>query len=330
MSDRSWAVIGAGPVGGIAAVHLARAGEKVCVVEIKQDLAEAIEANGVTVENLSCADGGSPDTPKSPEDTLTAKPAAIVRSIKALADLKPDTIIIAVKAAALPVIIDDLAGVDTPFRSIIVMQNGIDNEDKVAERFGPERTFRVVVNYAGGMLEPGRIKMTFFHRPNHIGTLDPSRHDEAKEIGDLLTRAFLETAYSENVKHHEWVKTILNAGLSPVCAVSGLRMSEAMSFQPVRFITERILKEGISVAEAAGYVMEPDFFDKAVTYLATAGPHKPSMMIDIEAGLATEVEFIMQKILDYGEKHRISTPYIRAVTGFVRGLEQANRLAKEN
>ena len=43
MSARKWAIIGAGPVGGTAACHLAWAGEEVAVVEIKDDLATALQ-----------------------------------------------------------------------------------------------------------------------------------------------------------------------------------------------------------------------------------------------------------------------------------------------
>ena len=55
--------------------------------------------------------------------------------------------------------------------SIVSMQNGIDNEEFLAKYFKRDRVMRVVVNFAGNMISPGLVKMSFFHKPNHVGCL---------------------------------------------------------------------------------------------------------------------------------------------------------------
>jgi len=54
----------------------------------------------------------------------------------------------------------------------------------------------------------------------------------------------LETAFSPEIKKHEWQKTSLNAALIPVCASTGLTMKEAMDQEESRFLCEQIQKEG--------------------------------------------------------------------------------------
>ena len=56
-------------------------------------------------------------------------------------------------------------------------------------------------------------------------------------------------------------------------------------------------------------------------YMKQAGDHKPSMLIDIEMKRRTEVDFMNGKIIEYGERAGIDTPYNIAVRSLVKGME---------
>ena len=49
MAKHNIGIIGAGPVGSIMAAHLAKNGEKIFLVDIKEDLISAVEKKGITV-----------------------------------------------------------------------------------------------------------------------------------------------------------------------------------------------------------------------------------------------------------------------------------------
>jgi 2-dehydropantoate 2-reductase len=327
MKRYRFAFIGAGPVGGLAALHLAQAGEPVALADIKKEHMGAIARDGIYADGLLNVDGGGLETVALDRDAMQVKVEKVCLRISDLAGFRPDFLVIATKASTLQVILPEIERVHKKPMKVIVMQNGIDNENVVAEVLGKKNTFRIVVNYAGSILGDGRFRMSIFHRPNAIGCLAPGSEGIAREAAEVFSRSALETRYVDDIKFHEWRKAILNSALSTVCSISGLTMSEAMAFPPTRATAENILREGIAVARALGYDYGGDFFERAVEYLETSGPHKPSMMLDLEQKLPTEIEFITEKMIEYAGRRNVDTPYLKAVTAFIKAWDLVN--AKE-
>ncbi|MDH4218523.1 MAG: ketopantoate reductase family protein [Candidatus Aminicenantes bacterium] len=303
------AIIGAGPVGSIMAAHLARNQENIFLVDIKEELISAIEKNGITVRR------------KAGEFNVRLKGTGYFTA--SLSRFHPDLIFIVVKANYLDPLLEEIKMIYKKGQKILVVQNGIDNEDRVAEKFGPHAVMRFVINYAGMMMEPGIVKMSFFHPPNYIGVLSPENEDLANEIAGTITEAGLETHYVPDIKKYEWKKTILNAALMPVCATTGLTMKEAMTTGETRYLCEQILNECIKVAKKLGYEYGEDFFESSLAYLSGAGHHKPSTSLDLEAG--NPIEYIFQPIIDYGKKVGSPTPYLESLTKVMQTLENQIR-----
>ncbi|MBI5442864.1 MAG: 2-dehydropantoate 2-reductase, partial [Deltaproteobacteria bacterium] len=118
-----------------------------------------------------------------------------------------------------------------------------------------------------------------------------------------------------------WRKTIMNACMNPVCAVTGMTMAQAIGDPIVFGLIDALIKEGIAVARANEISLGWEYYPYCMQYLKTAGHHKPSMLLDVEARRRTEVDFINGKIVDYGEQAGIPTPYNRTLRGLVKGLE---------
>ncbi|MFQ6001505.1 MAG: ketopantoate reductase family protein, partial [Anaerolineae bacterium] len=172
----------------------------------------------------------------------------------------------------------------------------------------------------------GEIWMSFFNKPNYIGVLTPKAEPLAREIADMMTEAKLDTEFTSDIKKHEWEKTILNASLSPVCALARKTMKEMMEFEPTRSLVEETLREGIEVAAADGVTFDEGFFDHCVQYLKKAGYHKTSMHVDIEQHSPTEIDWLNGKIVERGLKHGLETPYNTTLTALIRGLERKSEV----
>ena len=309
MPNHNIAIIGAGPVGSIMAAHLARNGENIYLIDIKEDFISSIEKDGITIRGIS----GEFNVRMKGTGNFTAS----------LGRFHPDLIFIAVKANYLDPLLDEIKMIYKTGQKMLVLQNGIDNEDRVAEKFGPQVVMRFVINYAGMVVKPGLIKISFFHPPNYIGILSPENEELGKEIAGIITQAGLETQFVSNIKKYEWKKTILNAALMPVCATTGLTMKEAMTTGETRYLCEKILNESIDVARKLGYEYGEDFFESSLDYLSGAGHHKPSTSLDLEAG--NPIEYIFQPIIDYGKKVGSPTPYLESLTKVMQALENQIR-----
>jgi len=309
MANRKIGIIGAGPVGSIMAAHLARRGEHIFLIDIREDLISTIDQKGISLTGIV--------------ENFEARVMGTGLFAASLERFHVDLIFIAVKFNFMESLLEEIKLFYKPGQKFLIMQNGIDNEDRVAEIFGKENVMRFVVNYAGMIDTPGTIKMSFFNPPNYLGALAPENETLAQETAEFISNAGLKTVYVPDIKKHEWKKTILNAALMPVCATTGLTMKEAMCTEETRFLCERILAESIDVARKVGYDYGKDFFETAMGYLSKAGHHKPSTSLDMEAGNA--IEYIFQPIIDYGKKTRIPTPYLESLTKVMRTLEHKKR-----
>jgi len=302
-------IIGLGPIGGILAAHLESIGQECYGVDVWDEHRKAINSDGITING---------------QEEHHSKITKTAKSIAELKDVAFDCAVISVKTPIMPKIVEELKTHPGDFM-VASFQNGIGNEEYLVQHFDKSRVMRGSINYAGGVVSPGKMVMAFFHKPNYIGCLcSDGICDHAKEIADLMTKSGLDTEATENIKLYTWKKAILNAGLSALTAILGWTMSQAMTNKESLKVVEMVLKESIEVAKADGYTYGDDFLDICMKYLGGAGPHKPSMLIDVENGQHTEIDYINGRIAALGEKLGVPVPVNTLLTTMVKARELDN------
>ena len=308
MDKYKFGVVGVGPVGSIMAAHLAKAGHNVILVDVLKAHIDEIKRSGLNVTGFK-------------DMNVSFSEKNICYGIDELNEKDVDHVFISVKASVLSQILPMLKQVTKPGMTFISLQNGLDNEELIADVFGRENTLRIVVNYAGNLIDNGKVRMSFFNAPNYIGMIDPRAEKKAKELADVITKAALETAFTTEIKKYEWEKIILNAALSPVCALTRRTMRQMMEFKDTKELAEAILRESIEVAEANGIRFKEGFLKFGMSYLDKAGHHRTSMHVDIEKKNPTEIGFINEKIVEYGKKKGIPTPINSTIVSLIKGSE---------
>jgi 2-dehydropantoate 2-reductase len=303
------AIIGLGPVGSILAAHLSKHGEDVVVEDIVEKLLQTVREEGLHISGIR---------------ELTAKIDKTASSISELARFNPEIIFISTKACILKVILPELKQIYRSGMKMVSFQNGLDNERLIAETLGIDTTYRVVINYAGNRISYRNVKMNWFQPPNYVGAFHKGEYttdETTRYIAQVLTASGLTTEEASDIKKHVWEKTLLNAALCSICAVTGQTMKEAMEFEHTRGLAIKILEEGLEVAKADGYDFGKDALSRFTSYLEKGGAHKPSMLIDVENKRPTEVDFMSGAIARYGEKHRIPTPVNSTFTSLLKTIE---------
>lgn len=303
---RSFAVVGAGPVGCIVAAFLARGGYRVTLCDVIPELLEPATERGIIIEG---ADNFQQTVDKS------------ITSIDELSDDPPDVMIITVKANALSLIASAIEGFHREGIYVVSWQNGIDTELELVKTLGKKSVMRAVVNYGCGLMGPAHVNMPFHHPPHFIQELDAASAPITVAIADAFSRSGLTTEHTDQIVSMVWRKSIMNASMNPVCAVTGLTMAQAMNDPIVFEIVDALLKECIQVARANEILIGWDYYPGAVTYMQNAGNHKPSMLMDIENNRRTEIDFINGKFVDYGRQAGVKTPYNTTLKSLVKGLE---------
>ncbi len=303
-------VIGAGPVGLTLSAHLIEAGVFVVICDILTEKMDMINKSGIKLTTTI---------------NKQVNVDQVCYSVDEIAAYDLDLVVVSVKTTVLKIVVDQLSQIDSGKMFVMCAQNGIDNELIAADKFGKDRTLRMVINYAGGMENLNTVDVTFFNPPNHVAALTEVGNPIADAFASLLNSVKLDTKICESneIQNYVWEKAILNSALSGLCAISHRTMKEVMNFPETVDIVTGLIDESIRIAKKENIKIKDGFRDAGIRYLKMAGDHKPSMLIDIENGVKTEINQLNGKIVEYGKKHGISAPLNQSVIALIHLQERA-------
>jgi 2-dehydropantoate 2-reductase len=297
-------VVGCGAVGSIFAANLAQLEDiEVWVYDPWREHVDAINERGLRLS-------GAGDVLGRP--TATANPAELPQC---------DLCIVAVKSMHTAAAIRDTAHA---FRrgAVCSVQNGAGNEEIIAE-LAPE-VIRGTTFPAGHVIEAGHVGWDT-KGDTHIGPFEPkpAPMEKVQALAEACTRAGLPTHALEDARGAQWRKLIFNAASNAIGALTSLTHGRIAELPDTRRLAWAVMAEGRAVADAQGIVLDQspeELFDYAARPEVAYG-HKPSMLQDIEAARATEVDFLNGAIVAFGERYGVDAPLNRTLTALVKGLE---------
>lgn len=266
------AVMGAGAVGGYFGAKLAAAGHQVVFIARRRHL-EALRRAGLRV--------------KSPAGDLHVK-NALFTSEPAKAGCT-DIVLFCVKSYDTESCAQALTPMVGSGTVILSLQNGVDNADKIARRWGDQRTLAGVVYIGAQVSAPGVISHSTGGRIV-FGALAGGINDTTKLVEQTLRSASIPCEVSREIRRAQWRKLLWNA---PFCAVSCLTratMREIIGSEALRNLAVDCMAEVIQAARSQGVDLEPTLVDETLEFSRTLGDFKPSMLQDLEAGKPLEFE----------------------------------------
>lgn len=295
-------VIGCGAVGSLFAAHLATLEDvEVWAYDVSEEHVQAINRNGLRLTGVG-------EVHSRPRATTDPEELPLLRFG-----------IVATKGMHTRAAIEATASV-FPDGAVCSVQNGVGNEEIIAE-YVP-RVIRGTTFPAGRLLEPGVVQWDTAGK-TWIGPFEakPADMDEVRRLADVLTRSGMETVAMEDARGAQWTKLIFNAASNAICSLTGLPHGRACVHEDVRWVMDRIIEEGKEVAAALGVEMETDPADLLEDSIEVAFEHKPSMLQDVLAERATEIDMLNGGIVRFGEETGVPTPLNRTAWALVRGLE---------
>src|SRR5574338_54995 len=206
--------------------------------------------------------------------------------------------------------------------AVATVMNGVGNEETLAEHV--ERVIRGTTFPAGKVLEPGVVQWDvqgettfgpFEPRPLELAAVEP--------LADACTRAGMPATAVADARPPQWRKVIFNASTNPVGALTGLTHGRLCERPDLRAFVSGLVDEGKAVATAQGIELDADpeeLIDHAARPDVAYG-HKASMLQDIEAHRATEVDYLNGGIARFGRELGVPTPLHDTITALVKGVE---------
>jgi 2-dehydropantoate 2-reductase len=290
------AVVGAGGVGAFYGGLLARAGHDVHFVARGEQL-DALRTRGLHISSLSLGEIHLPP--------MHASSCAV--------EIGPaDLVLIAVKAHQTIGVLDEVAQLVGPKTIVMALQNGVESDELLVNRFGAARVASAVV-YVGATLEaPG------FVRHVAAGTLVISNNEPVREV---LASTGLPVRISPDIERQRWHKLAWNASFNAISALT-LRSSQDLLANPrTRALIIAMMREVVAVANAQGVAIgEPDI-EQLVATTEKAAAIRTSMLVDRERGRPLETDALVGVVVRKGQQAGIATPIAEVLYALLTAID---------
>ena len=304
---RHVAVVGAGGMGALFGAILSEGGLEVTLIDTDREHIAAIRDKGLCISGLG---GDRRLMLATAHDATQVKQADIV-----LVQCKGT----ATREVALST--THLAGAGAVF---ISFQNGLGNEDILAEILGQENVFGGSTSMAGARTGPGQIH-DFDRVPSYIGEWGGGMSSRAEAIATAFTAAGLETYASADIRTEIWKKLLGNMTMSAVSGVTNLTSAEILRLDPLRKVCFTALDEAISIAHSQNIDLDRDAVVKGLELMTSpggTGDNKSSLCLDVLARRPSEIEFIYGTPLQLADAAGLAVPTLRSLYGLVKGIEK--------
>ena len=311
-------IYGAGAIGGWIGHGLARAGASVSVVARSATLA-TLQQHGLRLNQ---------------SDQLTAQAVTCSASPTELG--VQNVIVLAVKAPSLPEVARQIAPLIGPHTIILTAMNGVpwwflqgfggalagtrlhsvDPHGELALAMPAKHIVGCVVHASCSLDAPGLIH---HHFGNKLILGEPSgvQTDRLRELAGWLEKAGFEVLLSTQIQTDIWFKLWGNMTVNPISALTGATTDLIMGDDLLKGFISSVMMEAKEIGARLGIVIDQRPEDRhAVT--RKLGAFKTSMLQDVEAGKAIELDALVSSVKELGALLKVATPYTDALLGLTR------------
>ncbi|MDD5778085.1 MAG: 2-dehydropantoate 2-reductase [Candidatus Thermoplasmatota archaeon] len=254
----------------------------------------------------------------SGETSLVAHPATVTSLSEAPDAVHSDLVLLTVKAFHTRQAVEDVAAHTSA--PLLSLQNGLGNEEAIAEGAGEGRALGGVTTHGVLFVEPGHVRHTG-SGDTIVGELDGSLSPRVRRIADGFSAAGIPTLVSSDIRRDLWRKALVNAAINPLSAVLRCKNGYLLENPHARRVMEDVCEEGSAVARAAGIDVGQDVMDRVTEVATHTRENLSSMLQSLLAGKRTEIDHINGVIVSRGREEGISTPVNATLISIVRALE---------
>jgi 2-dehydropantoate 2-reductase len=296
------AVIGAGGTGGYFGGLLARAGEDVTFIARGAHL-EALRARGLTLESRLAGTFTVPV--QATDDPSEVGPV--------------DLILFCVKTYDTDAAAESIRPLIRPDTMLLSLQNGIDNEERIARVAGHTSAIGAVAYVSSAIKAPGVVAQTSGPGKIIFGELSGGESARTERLRDVLQRAGITAEVHPDIRVVLWQKFLFISAFSGVTTVTRLPIGTILADSVTHALFRGTVEEAEAVARASGIDLPADCVEQAMATAAAAEPWaRGSLYHDLAGGRRLELEGLNGEVVRRGREHGIETPLNFAIYAALR------------
>ena len=295
------AVIGAGAVGCYYGGLLLRAGHDVTFIGRPAHV-DAINAHGLLLDTQFF------------RGYLPAKAATDAASLAS-----PDLVLFCVKSADTEEAGRSLAGCLRPETSVLSLQNGVDNPQRLRKLTGYP-VIPAVVYVGSEMAGPGHV------RHHGGGDLVIGAAPASEVLAQTLDAAGIRTTIADDIEVTQWSKLVTNCAFNALSAVAGIPYGPMLEVEGTRDVVASAVQEAVMVARASGVSMPEDILEQILKIPAAMPNQMSSTAQDVARGKPSEIDFLNGYVVRKGAELGVPTPTNRALQVMVKLAERRNEM----
>jgi 2-dehydropantoate 2-reductase len=181
-----------------------------------------------------------------------------------------------------------------------------------------------VVHASAATLAPGLVQ----HRMGQgliVGECFGGTSARAHGVVELLGHAGFDASVSPDIRRDIWFKLWGNMTMNPVSAITGATADRVLADPLVRAFNSAAMAEAAAIGARIGCpIAQAPEERHAIT--AQLGAFKTSMLQDVEAGRAIELDALVGAVREIAAGLQLQTPNIDALMGLTRLFAQGRGL----
>jgi 2-dehydropantoate 2-reductase len=203
--------------------------------------------------------------------------------------------------------------------AVVSLQNGVDNEEKLAAAVGPEHVVGGTAYIFATIAAPGVIEHTGGPARLVLGEWPAGRSRRVGELVATLQDARVDAEETDDVRRELWSKFAFICAQAGATAAVRLPIGEIRSHTASRQLFADLAGEVGAAAAAEGVAMPPGMVDRALDMADQVDPHSfSSLHHDLVHGRRMEIEARLGEVVRRGEQLRVDVPVSRAIYGVLQ------------
>jgi len=311
----SLAILGAGGIGCYYGARLAGNGHHVCFIA-RGDHLTALREKGLTIKHPDFDFHKAVDACDFDTFIREHDPANF------------DAIVVCVKATATEEIAENIKRwfkASEQSTMIISLQNGIDNESQLASALDESLIIGgLALRIGGHIVRPGEVAATGIAEivlgawPHADSPTDLRVAERLPAIIVAFNQSGIPTRKTDNIRRELWRKLVINNGVNPLSALTGLD-TRAMAYHP-HFgpIVHHLMEEAANMAIADDEPLSQRDADEMFELIRSFDPIKTSMLVDLEKGRPLELESISGAVIERSKRINVPVPYTQTVYALLK------------